>query len=54
MHDAATLSVIPRVPLASQVAGHFVVLKQTARNAVQLDLPEAASRAQVHDNFNVS
>ena len=44
-HDAATLSALPRGP--------FVVLKQTARNAFHLALPEAARRAQVHDVFNV-
>ena len=32
-HDAATLSARPRGHLAPHFAGHFVVLRQTARNA---------------------
>ena len=31
-----------------------MVLKQTAHNAFQLDFPDAASCANVHDVFNVS
>ena len=53
MHDAATPA-LPHGPLAPHFAGPFVVLKQTARNAFPLDLPETARRAHVHDVFNVS
>ena len=53
-HDAATLSALLRGPLAPHFAGPFVVLKQTARNAFQLDLHETTRRAHVHDVFNVS
>jgi len=46
-HDTATLSAIPRGSLAPHFAGHVVVLKQTARNAFQLDLPESTIRAYI-------
>ena len=39
------LSALPHGPLAPHFAGPFAVLKQTARNAFQLDLPETARRA---------
>ena len=41
------LSALPHGPLAPHFAGPFAVLKQTARNAFQLDLPETARRAHV-------
>ena len=48
------MSALTRGPLAPHFAGPFVVLKQNARNAFHLDLPETASSAHAHDVCNVS
>ena len=51
-YGSTTPSALPRGPSAPHFAGHFVVLKQTARKAFQRDLPETACCAHTDDVCN--